>query len=136
MIFEAYKLHHVGIVIPTFEQTQSLMELMGFREEFRGFVERWSCWCVFTSGASDTMIEFVVPQGGKLERFNKGGGGLHHLAFEVESLSEATRWAVRQGMNMVEPSAIKGAGNFWCNFLTPASTRGVQIEFVELIKDF
>jgi methylmalonyl-CoA/ethylmalonyl-CoA epimerase len=34
-------------------------------------------------------------------------------------------------MRMVEPKAIKGAGDFWCNFLSPASTRGVQIEFVE-----
>jgi methylmalonyl-CoA/ethylmalonyl-CoA epimerase len=107
------------------------MKTMGFREDYRGFVEPWSCWCIFTRAATDSVIEIVVPEGGPLAKFNKGLGGVHHFAFEVDDIAKATHWAEQQGMRMVEPKAIKGAGDFWCNFLSPASTRGVQIEFVE-----
>jgi methylmalonyl-CoA/ethylmalonyl-CoA epimerase len=132
-MFENYKLHHVGIVCPSLEDAAALMTLMGFEEDYRGFVEQWSCWCIFTRAATGAVIEVVVPEGGALARFNKGAGGVHHFAFEVESLAEATRWAEERDMRMIEPRPIKGAGNFWCNFLSPVSTRGVQIEFVELI---
>lgn len=131
-MFENYKLHHVGIVCPSLEEAAALMTLMRFEEDYRGFVEPWCCWCIFTRATTGAVIEVVVPEGGALARFNKGAGGVHHFAFEVESLAEATRWAEERGMRMIEPRPIKGAGNFWCNFLSPASTRGVQIEFVEL----
>lgn len=131
-MFEQYKIHHVGIVSADFEEADRLMATLGLREDYRGFVEPWSCWCIFaTPGAGGTAIELVVPQGGPLVRFNKGAGGVHHFAFEVPSLVEATRWVEAQGMRMIEPEPVKGAGNFWCNFLSPASTRGVQIELVE-----
>lgn len=130
-MFENYKLHHVGILAPTFEDAQSFMHLMGLREAYRGYVETWSCWCIFTAGGNGTAIELVVPLAGQLLKFNKGLGGVHHFAFQVDSLAAVTLWANEQGMRMLEPAPVKGAGDFWCNFLTPASTRGVQIEFVE-----
>jgi methylmalonyl-CoA/ethylmalonyl-CoA epimerase len=132
-MFDRYKLHHVGVVSSSFQEAEGLMATLGLREEYRGFVATWSCWCIFTQPASGTSIELVVPEGGAIARFNKGLGGVHHFALEVESLAEATRWAAERGMRMIEPQPVKGAGNFWCNFLSPASTRGVQIEFVELI---
>jgi len=134
-MFNKYKIHHVGIVAPDFEDADALMATMGLVEDYRGFVEPWQCWCIFaTPGDGGTAVELVVPTGGPLQRFNKGGGGVHHFAFEVDSIAEVTRWAESQGMRMLEPEPIKGAGDFRCNFLTPASTRGVQIEFVEPFK--
>jgi len=133
-MFETYKLHHVGIVLPSFEEAQSFMTLMGLKEDFRGFVEHWSAWCIFTRASAGATIELVVPEGGKLVRFNRGLAGVHHFAFEVENIADAERWSEQQGMRMIEPKAIKGAGDFLCNFLSPASTRGIQIEFVELIR--
>jgi len=38
-----------------------------------------------------------------------------------------------QDMSLLEPEHVKGAGPFRCNFLSPIHTRGVLIEFVELI---
>jgi methylmalonyl-CoA/ethylmalonyl-CoA epimerase len=132
-MFENYKLHHVGVVLPSFEEADSFMKFMGFKEDFRGFVEHWSAWCIFTCGQAGTTIELVVPKGGKLARFNKGLAGVHHFAFQVEDIADAQRWSEQQGMRMIEPKAIKGAGDFLCNFLSPASTRGIQIEFVQLL---
>src|SRR5258708_151357 len=81
-MFENYKIHHVGIVLPSFEEAHSFLELMGFKEDFRGFVEHWSAWCIFTRAQAGATIELVVPTGGKLARFNKGLAGVHHFAFQ------------------------------------------------------
>jgi methylmalonyl-CoA/ethylmalonyl-CoA epimerase len=130
-MFADYLLHHVGVVFPSLEDAENHLADFGLTEDYRGFVPQWSCWCIFTLPRSGAAIELVVPQGGPLERFNKGAGGVHHFAYEVENLAETTEWLRGKGMTMIEPEPIKGAGNFYCNFLTPASSRGIQIEFIE-----
>jgi methylmalonyl-CoA/ethylmalonyl-CoA epimerase len=36
-------------------------------------------------------------------------------------------------MKLLEPEPIKGAGSFLCNFLSPIYTRGLTVEFVQII---
>lgn len=130
-MFERYLLHHVGIVLPDLADADAFIARQGLAESYRGFVEPWSCWCIFTIPAAGAAIELVVPEGGPLARFNKGAGGVHHFAYQVDDIAAATAWAEARGMRMIEPAPIKGAGDFWCNFLTPASTRGINIELVQ-----
>ena len=131
-MFDRYRLHHVGVICPSLDEAARFMETMNLTEDYRGFVDPWHCWCIFTTPADGgTAIELVVAVDGPLLRFNKGGGGVHHFAFEVPDIKEAMAWVESQGMRMIEPEPIKGAGDFWCNFLTPASTRGIQIELVQ-----
>lgn len=124
-------LHHVGIVQPTENAAMTLMSLLGLEEDYRGFVATWSALCIFTKKLGAAPIEFVVPDGGALEGFNRGLGGLHHVAFEVESLEEISRRLAGAKMKLLEPERVKGAGEFWCNFLSPVYTRGLTVEFVE-----
>ncbi|QIE56807.1 VOC family protein [Pikeienuella piscinae] len=130
-MFRDYRLHHVGVIAPDMESADAFMALMGLEEDYRGYVDPWSCWCVFTKARDGATIELVVADSGPLTRFNKGVGGVHHFAFEVESLTATMEWCAEKGMKCVSPEPVKGAGNFWCNFLNPVYTRGVQIEFVE-----
>ena len=127
------KIHHVGIVQPSVEDALAFMSLLGLAEDFRGYVERWQCWCIFTKATGATTIEFVVPKGGPLAKFNKGAGGLHHVALEVDSLEEVRLRLEEQGLRLLEPNPVKGAGNFLCNFLSPVATRGIQLEFVQVL---
>ena len=126
-------LHHVGIVQPTEADAKALMALLGLEEDYRGFVPQWSALCIFTVAKSGSPIEFVIPDGGPLERFNKGAGGLHHIALQVPSLRELAKALEAEGMKLLEPEPVKGAGPFLCNFLSPIYTRGITIEFVELL---
>jgi catechol 2,3-dioxygenase-like lactoylglutathione lyase family enzyme len=126
-------LHHVGIVMPSEEDVQTLMAVLGMQEDYRGFVPQWSALCIFAKAERGSLVEFVVPKGGPLERFNKGAGGVHHIAFEVADLTETMRAYEAQGIKFLEPAPIKGAGPFLCNFLSPIYTRGTLVEFVELI---
>jgi methylmalonyl-CoA/ethylmalonyl-CoA epimerase len=127
------KLHHIGVVQPSFEQVELFMKLFGMEEDYRGFVERWECWCLFARSANSSTIEFVIPTGGTLTKFNRGMGGLHHIALEVDDLEAASASLVRQGKKLLEPQPVKGAGNFVCNFINPIFMRGILIELVQLL---
>jgi methylmalonyl-CoA/ethylmalonyl-CoA epimerase len=128
-------LHHVGIVVPIETRAAELMGLLGLEEWYRGYVERWQALCIFTKRRDGSPIEFVVPNGGFLKEFNRGVGGLHHVAFAVDSLASASEYLKCRGMSLVEKEPVKGAGPFLCNFLSPVYTRGITIEFVEEIDE-
>ena len=110
-------LHHVGIVSPSEDDVRTLMALLGLAEDYRGFVPQWSALCIFAKAESGPPIEFVVPEGGPLVRFNKGAGGVHHIALEVPDLAAAMRAYEARGVTFIEPEPVKGAGPFLCNFL-------------------
>lgn len=126
-------LHHVGIVQATEEDARALMGLMGLEEDYRGYVPQFHALCIFTKAVSGSPIEFVIPNGGALEKFNKGAGGLHHIALQVPDLDVLQRVLEGEGMKLLEPQHVLGAGGFLCNFLSPVYTRGITIEFVQLL---
>ncbi|MDE8652202.1 VOC family protein [Novosphingobium album (ex Liu et al. 2023)] len=132
-MFSRYRLHHVGVIVPSLDDADRYITKFEHEEDFRGYVERWSCWCIFTKAAAGPAIELVVADGGALARFNKGGGGVHHFAYLVDDLTVASRWCEDQGLRMLEAEAVQGAGRFLCNFINPLDTRGIQIELVQLL---
>jgi methylmalonyl-CoA/ethylmalonyl-CoA epimerase len=107
------------------------MELLGLEEDYRGFVGAYSATCIFTRGNGRSQIEFVVPDGGTLAKFNRGVGGLHHVALTVRSISDVATELSTMGISLLEPEPVRGAGDFLCNFLPPAHTRGLIVEFIE-----
>ena len=127
------KLHHVGIIQPDLESAQTFMALLGLEEDYRGYVDAFQCWCLFCKTTGTTAIELVIPEGGPLAKFNKGVGGLHHFAIETEDLDALRATLEAQGMSLLQDVHVKGAGDFLCNFLSPIHTRGVLIEFVQLL---
>ena len=127
----ALKLHHVGIVQPSEEDAVLFMRLLSMEEDYRGYVDHWQCWCIFATSTNGSTIEFIIPTAGVLTKFNKGAGGLHHVAVEVASLDQTRARLESEGMKLLEPEHIKGAGDFFCNFLSPVYTRGIQVEFIE-----
>ncbi len=127
------ELHHVGIVVPSEEQAGELLALLGLEEEHRGEVEAYDALCIFTRADRGSPLELVVPRGGRLAEFNRGVGGIHHVALVVPSLGALAEELDAQGIRLLEPEPVRGAGPFLCNFLDPVYTRGVTVEFVELL---
>jgi methylmalonyl-CoA/ethylmalonyl-CoA epimerase len=126
------KLHHVGIIVPDAEQLEELCRLCGMSLGRRQYVPEYQAECIFSEGAAG-VIEFIVPRGGKLSQFNKGIGGLHHIAIEVEDLQAATAQLAAQGVRLLEPAPVD-AGELLINFLPPVFSRGVTIEYVQVKK--
>lgn len=131
-VLDAPKLHHSGIICPDEETVFANVQLLGLTEEYRGYVPQWGALCIFMRPNGGSPVEFVVPDADtKLAKFNKGMGGVHHVAFEIPDIGEATEKLNQKGVRMIEPEAIKGAGNFLCNFISPVFTRGIMVELVE-----
>jgi len=129
-------LHHVGIVQPDEETVEMLMKTLNLTEKSRGYVPQFNALCIFSSATNGgSPVEFVVPDGGPLTKFNKGAGGIHHVAFQVPDLVALTNEFAAQGIRMLEPEPVQGAGNFICNFLMPSATRGVIIEYVQIVRE-
>lgn len=129
------RLHHVGIVMNSMERADIFMKQFEIEEDYREYVEAYHAWCIFTKYSKDeSPIEFVVPTEGVLTEFNKGKGGLHHIAFEVEDVKSAKEDFEANGMEMLEEVPAKGAGNIIVNFLRPRYGLGVLVEFVEKTK--
>jgi len=127
------RLHHVGIIVPDGEQARFLLDLLGLTESRRYYVPEYEAECLFTSGPAG-VIEFIIPRGGKLAKFNKGMGGLHHLALEVADLEQTAAEMRVKGYELLEREPVD-AGPIWINFLPPAVTRGIIVEFVQTKAD-
>ncbi|MBV8971430.1 MAG: VOC family protein [Sphingomonadaceae bacterium] len=126
-------LHHVGIVVPDADEMAAMMATLGLTEDYRGYVPEFHALCVFTHGNGASPVEFVIPDGGPLLKFNKGMGGLHHLAYLTDSLDLKAAELEAQGAKFLEAEHVKGAGPFRCNFVSPIYTRGLTIEYIELL---
>lgn len=123
------RLHHVGIVCTSREHAEGLLELLGLELESEEYVEAYEAQCLFTAGEAG-RLELIIPTGGKLARFNKGAGGLHHVALEVDDLERESARLRGQGVELLEDAPVD-AGPIQINFVPPAYTRGVIVEFVE-----
>ncbi|WP_299444716.1 VOC family protein [uncultured Rhodospira sp.] len=128
----ALRLHHVGIILPDMDDVAGFLTMMGHTEDYRGYVDRFQCWCVFCAAPEGSaQVELVVPTGGSLARFNKGSGGVHHYAYETPDIRAVQATLAEQGVRMLEDEPVKGAGTFLCNFVHPVATRGIMIEYVQ-----
>ena len=126
------KLHHVGVIVPDAQRVEELCRLCGVTPGRRQYVPEYQADCIFSHGPG-AAIEFIIPGGGKLAKFNNGNGGLHHIAIEVEDLKAATADLAGDGVRLLEESPVD-AGALWINFLPPIFSRGVIIEYVQAKK--
>lgn len=129
---KAVRLHHIGIVLKSLKTAQDFMERFGLEEDYREYVGAYHAWCIFTKYTErESPIEFVIPTEGILMEYNKGKGGIHHVAFEVDDVKAIREEFEEKDLKMLETEPVKGAGNIIVNFLRPRSGFGVLVEFVE-----
>jgi len=138
------RLHHVGWIVPDESSLDVFVEAISLEVVLRYRVEEFQAECIFLSPATvheaaqeppTGLLELIIPSGGILARFNKGHGGLHHVAYEVDDLQAATASLTAAGLPPVEPSAVN-AGPFFVSFLAPAVTRGLTVELVQRHSDY
>jgi len=129
------RLHHVGIIMTSMERAEAFLEQFGLEKDYMEYVEAYHADCLFTKYSEfESPVELVIPTEGVLTEFNKGKGGIHHIAFEVEDVEAARAEFESKGMEMLEKVAVEGAGGIIVNFLRPRYGLGVLVEFVERVK--
>ncbi len=79
----------------------------------------------------ETYIELIAPMHDQSEvsRFlDKRGGGLHHLAFEVQDATMSYQYLHEKGVQMASKGVEPGAHGCAVAFVHPKSTGGTLIE--------
>lgn len=129
------RLHHVGIIMTTMEKAEAFLDQFGLEKDYMEYVEAYHAHCLFTKfNEKESPVELIIPTEGVLTEYNKGKGGLHHIAFEVEDVEAAKEEFTAKGMEMLEDTAVEGAGGIIVNFLRPRYGLGVLVEFVQRVK--
>lgn len=85
----------------------------------------------------DTRIELLEPTSddSPISKFlERRGGGIHHIAVEVENIEQALRKLKSEGMRLIDETPRIGAEGCLVAFVHPTSAGGVLLELVQAEK--
>jgi len=82
----------------------------------------------------ESRIELLEPTGddSPISKFlEKRGGGIHHIAVDVEDIEASLAKLKSQGMRLIDESPRIGAEGCLVAFVHPSSANGVLLELVQ-----
>lgn len=82
----------------------------------------------------ETTIELLEPtsEDSPISKFlEKRGGGIHHIAIEVDNISKSLKDLKAKGMQLIDETPRIGAEGCLVAFVHPRSTNGVLLELVQ-----
>ena len=82
----------------------------------------------------ESRIELLEPtsEDSPISKFiEKRGGGIHHIAVEVEDIEAALAKLKAQGMRLIDETPRIGAEGCLVAFVHPSSANGVLLELVQ-----
>ncbi|MFN9786766.1 MAG: methylmalonyl-CoA epimerase [Planctomycetia bacterium] len=126
-------LHHVAIVVPSIEGARGTYGTLGLAAgEVEHVADQRVNVLVLMAGAQRIeLVEPASPDSPVTKFLEKSGGGLHHLAWQVEDCAAAVRELVARGVRMIDEAPRPGAHGTTIAFVHPKATGGVLMELVE-----
>lgn len=127
------RLNHIAIIVDDIEQALvPYVKGIGLVPTEIEYIEAYNTRIVFLP-IGDTQIELLQPLGdkGELQEFLKEGGGLHHIAFEVENIEESIKDLESKGIKMIDKAPKPGAQNTSIAFTNRDSFKGVSVEILQ-----
>ncbi len=82
----------------------------------------------------ESRVELLEPtsEDSPISKFlDKRGGGIHHIAIEVEDIKTALAKMRSQGMRLIDDAPRIGAEGCLIAFVHPAASNGVLLELVQ-----
>jgi methylmalonyl-CoA/ethylmalonyl-CoA epimerase len=84
---------------------------------------------------ADARLELLLNEEGKdgpIKKFIDGrGGGIHHLALQVENISDSLRELKALNIELIDQEPRAGAHQTLIAFVHPRSTGGILLELVQ-----
>jgi methylmalonyl-CoA/ethylmalonyl-CoA epimerase len=129
------KLHHVAVLVPDLDAALApFRDLLGLAVSRIETVGEQRVRVAFLP-IGETRIELVEPldKDGALARFieKTGGGGLHHVCFEVEDVTAALAALKARGARLIDERPRPGGHGMLVAFVHPSSTARVLVELAE-----
>lgn len=128
------KIDHVGIAVRDLEQSLRFFSgVLGLKIEKREIVpEQLVDAACLEVGESEIELLQATDERSAVRKFiEKRGEGIHHIAFQVESLDEAIEQVTRNGYELVDEKPRLGVGGARMVFIHPRNSHGVLIELYE-----
>ena len=129
-------IEHLGIAVPSLEEAMPFFEFLTGSKCYS--IEEVADQKVKTAffKVGEVKIELLEPTCpestiAKFIEKNGGRGGVHHIAFNVESVEEALKEAEAAGIQLIDKTPRPGAEHLMIAFLHPKSTKGVLTEICE-----
>ena len=128
------KIEHIGIAVKDLAAAKhTFSQLLGTAAYKEETVESEGVTTVFFE-IGDIKIELLqaIRADSPIAKFiDKKGEGIHHIAFEVDSVNEKADLLKDDGFVVLNENAKEGADNKLINFIHPKSTNGVLVELCQ-----
>ena len=128
-------LHHVAIVVASIDEARKVYEgALGMSASEPEYVADQKV-NVLVLTAGEQRIELVEPasEDSPVSGFlAKRGGGLHHLAYEVDDCAAAIQQLMAAGVRMIDEAPRPGSHDTTIAFVHPKATGGVLSELVQV----
>ena len=125
------KLEHIGIAVKNLEASNALFtKLLGTPPYKTEAVEREGVRTSFfrVGNVKIELLEATRPDSAIATFIEKRGEGIHHLAFDVDSVQQKIVDFNGAGFKTLSDKPIPGADDKMIAFLHPKSTNGVLVE--------
>jgi len=128
------KINHIGIATKNIEEALRFWaDSLGLENVHSETVEDQKVRVAMLP-LGESRIELLEPTSddSPISKFlEKRGGGIHHIAVEVDDIEAILRQMKEAGVRLIDESPRVGAENCLVAFLHPSSTNGVLLELVQ-----
>ena len=128
------RIDHIGLAVADLDGAVELYrDRLGMPLQHREVVEQFGVEAVLL-GIGDSHVELLSPTDPEsaVWRFiQRGGPGLHHVAYQTADIDAALEEARSAGLALIDEEPRAGVRNSRVAFVHPKSTGGVLTELVE-----
>ena len=128
------KIDHLGIAVNTMDEGSKFWkDILGLEFEGMETVEEQKVKTGFFR-AGNSKVELLEATGSDspiAKYIKKRGGGIHHVALQVDNIEQAIKELKDKGIRLIDEKPRKGAGGKKIAFLHPEATGGILVELCE-----
>ena len=128
------KINHLGIATKRIDDALAFwQDALGLENVHTEIVEEQKVRVAMLP-IGESRIELLEPtsEDSPISKFlEKRGGGIHHIAVEVDDIEAALQQLKAKGMRLIDETPRVGAENCLVAFVHPASANGVLLELVQ-----
>lgn len=132
------KIDHLGIATKSIEESLKFWEKSLGLENIHTEVVEEQKVRVAILPIGESRVELLEPTSddSPISKFlEKRGGGIHHIAVEVENIEESLAKLKAEGARLIDETPRIGAEGCLIAFVHPATTGGVLLELTQKITE-
>ncbi len=127
------RVNHIGIAVKSLDEALKLYtDVLGLKVKGMEIIEEQKVRTAIipVGDIKIELLESTDPEGAIAKHIEKRGEGLHHLAFEVDNISQTLNGLKNKGIALIDEKPRRGVEGTRIAFLHPRGTK-VLMEIVD-----